>query len=574
MAGDEITRSIQIVPIRESESLVGYRMNIEIGQVSLDSSLLNARLRVDLRDDWFPDPLGYEDMFSEGLIAEILNTNYEQNHGTYVASNRTLYNIPKTGFTLRYALETSLSDRALYHGLVSFLMPFYDAHIPWNVFSHRYDYEKERSRNKYLFKPSIESWKNFVGAATSAVSSDNWLLSTDLSNYFENIELSILKQSLLQLVPKLDVDVRGKSDVRAHIDFLFSSLAKWTFSADRGLPQNRDASSFLANVYMRQVDLAMIELGYGERYFRYMDDIKIICSDEFQARLALKQLSIALRPLGLTINAKKTAIVPGTDAEQIAKCLDQQKSAVEQMDSMWRQKTRSSLFALIPQLRTRILQLVGAGEVDSREFRYCIKRLELLIRYKDLYVPKQFYAGITYAISTAVVKYPASTDQYVRYLSAAETTETELSPIVDYLLSESQSIYSWQNYRLWLLLVEKKLSTPALLERARKLVRTADSPNRAAASVFLGCCGTEDDRILVAENFRTLDSFLGQRAALLAIHELPFKPHVTTSVRPHIRPDLFGVYRALKKSKRRGAYIQPKEDLHFDSGDRDEVAYE
>jgi hypothetical protein len=43
-----------------------------------------------------------------------------------------------------------------------------------------------------------------------------------------------------------------------------------------------------------------------------MDDIKIVCPDEFTARKALKHLILELRGHGLAVNAKKTSLSPAT----------------------------------------------------------------------------------------------------------------------------------------------------------------------------------------------------------------------------------------------------------------------
>src|SRR5690348_300884 len=98
-------------------------MQIDLGSFVLSSDWLIKQLKNDLKDDWFPDPLRYADMFDEEFIARQIADNYSANHGQYVPSQRTVFNIPKANFTLRYALETSIADRALYHGLASFLVP-------------------------------------------------------------------------------------------------------------------------------------------------------------------------------------------------------------------------------------------------------------------------------------------------------------------------------------------------------------------------------------------------------------------------------------------------------------------
>ena len=209
-------------------------------------------------------------MLDSGLVVDSIATNFADHHGEYRPLERSVENIPKSNFTIRYGLESGLPDRVLYHSLVAELAPYFDPMIPWFVFSHRCD--PHRSDGRYLFRRSIPSWQDFVGTVRTEVKFDKYLLSTDVTNYFENINLEELKSIFSFLLPNIDADPGTKVVIRTKIATLFSCLESWCYQPGRGLPQNRDASSFLANVYMNSVDSKMQQLGW--RYFRYMDDIK------------------------------------------------------------------------------------------------------------------------------------------------------------------------------------------------------------------------------------------------------------------------------------------------------------
>jgi hypothetical protein len=534
-------------------------MEIDLGILQIPEGMLYRHLRSDLRDDWFPDPLGYADMIDHGVVREVISKNFEAHHGEYVPSLREIYNIPKDGFTLRYALETGLSDRALYHGLTAFIVPYVDPLIPWYVFSHRYDRNRERSRDRSLFRSGIPSWRDFTHAVQSTVSSDKWLLSTDLSNYFEHIDLTILKQDILALVAEVSANFREKSKIRAHVELLFGYLRSWSFDQRRGLPQNRDASSFLANVYMRRVDRAMNDLGYSDRYFRYMDDIKVVCHNEFEARLALKQLSLQLREIGLSINSRKTEIVPGADADRVSKCIDSSPEDVSRLDALWSTKTRQTIRQFLPLLKQTIFGLIERKEFGSRSFRYCIRRLAHMVSAADYIVPRSYYEDVTRAIISAIRSHPACSDQYIAYLEAVETRDEDMESILDFVADDGSAIYSWQNYRLWLLLARKGFTGDHAVRHARRRLKERDDATRAGATIYLGSVGGVGDRNEVAAEFRSLASFMGQRAALIAVHELPYSPVIRDLVRPYLRSDLAGVYKEMQKGSRKGKYFLPLE---------------
>lgn len=489
-------------------------------------------------------------MLKGDLIAKQISENFGINEGEYRPLERTLFNIPKPNFTLRYALETGLADRALYHGLTTLLIPLFDPLIPWNVFNNRHN--NIRPSTKETFRPGISAWQDFIGAAKSALEPSGWLLSTDVANCFEHIDLVILRKQLLSLLPQIQATASEKSNVRAHIDLLFGCLKTWCYSETRGLPQNRDASSFLANVYLQCVDVAMTGHGFRDRYFRYMDDIKIACATEFEARRALKLLILELRPLGLYLNSKKTIIAPVSDEKSIMDCFNEGSPELQQLDELWKKRSPGSITRALPRLRDLTLSLIKAGNTDSREFRFCIHRLTSLALSSDYFVAPDFFKDLTAAIIECIEKFPASADKVAQYLVAVDTTADELENIALFLQDRTKCIYNWQNYSLWTVLTAKQYSSLALAANADALVTaTDDSPSRAGATLYLGSIGSPHARENIARHFAKLRSFLGQRNALIAIQQVSYRPLIHDLVRPYVRPDLKGVYAQLQKQQER-----------------------
>ena len=497
-------------------------MTVSLGQIEFNENVVKRQLRRDLLDDWFPDPLRFEDMFDKGHIEYVLEENFRENNGKFCPSERTLLNIPKTNYTLRYGLEISLAERALYHALAMRLLPYYDLLIPWNVFSHR---ASEDPLGRYSFRRAIPAWQDFTGIVRNALSQSQVLLSTDLTNYFENINLEILKTTLIAELPNLKASPAEMSDIRLHVTFLFEFLQSWCYSEAAGLPQNRDASSFLANVYMLPVDQEMLKKNYC--YFRYMDDIKIVCPSEHDARRALKILSLELRKRHLSINGGKTKIIRISNPEEIEKCLEAVEPDLQMIDSIWRTRSLRPIKRSFPLLRNLAQRQLQRGEVASRTFRFCIKRLETLATCAEFDVPDAYFAHITPPVIDALSNFPASTDELVRYLRAAPTTEEDLGKIASLLRDESKNYYTWQSYRLWLLLVQKEFHNCDLLAHAMDVVRTQDdNATRTGATLYAGVFGSKDQRIEIAKGFSALTSFMGQRVAILAAQELHFRPHI------------------------------------------------
>ncbi|WFS09212.1 RNA-directed DNA polymerase [Methylobacterium sp. 391_Methyba4] len=541
-------------------------MPVDLGNIVLDEQVISRQLRNDFKDDWFPDPIGFEDYFEGGILSEIIKSNFDANHGQYTPSKALLLNVPKANFTLRYALETSVTDRAIYHALAAELLPLFDPCINWRVFSHRRDtrasVEERRSDTRYTFRNGVAAWSDFLGCVDANLSEDKFLLSTDLANYFENITLGKLSDELIKLVPSLECDAAKKAETRGQIKQLFEYLSDWSYGPEKGLPQNRDASSFLANIYMLPVDNAMIAAGY--EYFRYMDDIKIICASEADARKALKTLILALRPLGQSVNSGKTHIVAATDKEKMASCLGSSSPEMKRINSAWQTKSLKPITRSFIPLKNLALETLRQGRYDSREFRFCISRLETLARCVEFNVPKEFFEEITTLVIEGLSKSPVSTDQICRYLRSVDLNEVQVEEIFSHVVDPDKSIYNWKNYRIWVLLAQKSIENVCLRELARKYVaERGDDPSRAGATIYLGKMGALDDRQLIAEKFGELSSYLGQRCGLIGAQEIHFSagrsggPCIKTHVGPHLRADLKGVYKTLNRSGRYVSDLEP-----------------
>ncbi|MBO6669541.1 MAG: RNA-directed DNA polymerase [Parvibaculum sp.] len=454
-----------------------------------------------------------------------------------------------------------MSDRAIYHGLAWSLFGHFDPLIPWYVFSHRSD--PHRSGERYMFRNGVGAWRDFVGASRSALKPNTYLLSTDLANYFEHIDLEKLRQRLLELVPKCDASSGEKSAIRQHINFLLECLKTWAFEPHRGLPQNRDASSFLANIYMMPIDEAM--RGKGYEYFRYMDDVKVVCSGKDEARKALKDFILELRKVGLSVNSKKTKICAYEDREKIDECLDSPPSTLERLDTIWRRKNRTQIARTFPEIMNLALSLINEGHVESREFRFCLNRLILLANTDDFSVPDEFFDPFTDALVDTIGEFSSATKGIVDYLSVVKLKTRHVRKLQSFLCDPNRSIYTWQNYLLWLMLAESGQRTSGLMKRAKTIIRnSSDTAERAGATVYVGALGNKEDRQLVAKRFFSLESFLGQRCALVALQELPFSPWIKKYVAPFVRSDLIGCYRALRAAPVRYFCERPKASLTDD----------
>lgn len=129
----------------------------------------------------------------------------------------------------------------------------------------------------------------------------NYFLRLDISNYFDSINRSYLI-SLLE---------------KDKLDFNFIYLVKKLFTtmdlsmdvpSGFGIPQGISVSSFLAEIYLREVEKKFRTFPYNQHIicFRYVDDLFVLAADSSSLKLAKRNILFELTSVyGLTINAEK-----------------------------------------------------------------------------------------------------------------------------------------------------------------------------------------------------------------------------------------------------------------------------
>lgn len=531
----------------------------QLGLLNLNPSSLVRELRQDMKDDWFPDCLLHEDRLEEEFLVEAIEKNLANNGGQFQPTPRSTHDIPKMRFILRCSLESQIVDRAYYHALCIALQRVFDPLLANCVLSHRMNVGGH-GVGRYIFKHPIEQWRQFEGFVRDEAGSDKTVLITDISNFYENIQLGTLNEVLLDGLARSKAGHAELAVTRDLVAELQRCLGQWAFDTSKGLPQNRDASSILANAYLRPIDEAMASASY--RYYRYMDDIRIVVNNRYQARSALQALIRVLRKLGLNVNGAKTEIVePGDPGRAVRLGVpDKQLAAIDQM---WKSRSEQVIRRSLTDLKRFALRLIKEGLTQERSFRFAMKRFENLALCPDLDLGAEYFAEVIQAALHELDEQPYSSDQLARLLKASPVRPADLDFIVGFLADKTRSIYDWQNYLLWQVLVYHGHYSDEALELARhKLMEPCGLGCRAGPTLLLGAAGRSTDRDQVLVQFKGFSSPLEVRAGLIAVHDVAFHDGVNQQVKPYIQPHDEGVYRRLHQ-KFAGRYHKKLDPVPF-----------
>lgn len=264
----------------------------------VDLPLTLAHLRgQDLRNDvWVPDVLLHEDDLLDPT--DLCIEAADRIDGNTLHEPPTVVPVPKSPFFPRNAVNLSLVDRVAYHAVVLAFAPSVEAEMTDAVYSARLS-----GRRSCLLKNGRDGWLAWRRAVLDELGSDSpYMVATDITSYFDFVKHEILLPELL------DVGV----DPRL-IDALRRMLKEWAPAPNTGIPQGPDASRVLGNFYMAAVDHVMADLE-GIRYFRFMDDIRILGPSRAVVITALQRLDQECRRRGLALSTKKTELLHGSAA--------------------------------------------------------------------------------------------------------------------------------------------------------------------------------------------------------------------------------------------------------------------
>ncbi len=261
---------------------------ITIQQVLTDSNLLQAWYKV--RANKGCAGIDRETLadFESGLMSSLALLRDEVIYETYRPRPLFRIHVPKKNNPgLRTLSIPTVRDRVLQTALARVLTPLFEAEFE----ECSYAYRKGRSVNMALQR--VEQLRD---------NGYSWVVDCDISSFFDEID----HQVLLREVKKLVTD-----QAIIHLIGLWLSAlvvdGPQRFRLHKGVPQGSPISPLLANLYLDQLDEAMLDENL--RMIRFADDFLILCRKKESADKALQFTAEVLESLRLKLHEQKTRVV-------------------------------------------------------------------------------------------------------------------------------------------------------------------------------------------------------------------------------------------------------------------------
>lgn len=583
ISGSELLKSTDDtnkIEIDNDGEIIDYE-KVKIDGIEYNIWKAVKRLRNDMRDDWFQDPFNFEHLFSKRLFVDKLKS---KNFKFKPKAKAKYYTIPKSGYSTRPTVETSFIDRIMIQAYCDNLADVLDKFLDNKVYSFRIN--SGNNNETYAFHYSIEQWKKYIFQTKAVLNKDNpYLVVADITNYFEIIHLDTLKQKLEHIVQDSDINPDLKEEYFKVIEHLIKLLKFWnkdsSILSKNGIPQNRDFSSLLANVFIGEIDKEMIYKNHNKYYYRFMDDIRIVCKSKEEAIKSIYQLSISFRNVGLNLNSSKTQILnlnDPSDSEKIKEYLPESLIEIEQISSLLSSKRKQEVQKAVDLTVNLFKNTIKQRELDleekfifKRKIGFCIGRLQQFALVPFLREQIDFSEILEYTINE-LQEQPWMTSLLAKTLRVIDKSyykPEHYAIFKNLILDDRKNIYEGQTYYIWLILSSHKYKDQCIIKKALDSVNSVDQVNQAntaGAFIYLASIDwkTYYSGILDSLNQgKIAKNYFLQRHALIALKNIDTSRINSSNIVPDLKHYHQKLHENFSGGEMRELFVQPLKELKF-----------
>jgi hypothetical protein len=481
-------------------------------------NLLKRTLRFDVAADWvpkdsaddfFPDPLAFREIVESNgkFLARREHRMLQVDSLPVVNANAVKHN-----GMLREALWLHPTHRVVYLAIVRHFAHRLDAHLLKEVYSYRHDSPDDP--NRYPFANRIDRWKNFENDFRAAIVDENVgaVVITDLASYFDHISCKRLCHCIRSMLGD------SFTDADSAVLELFEKLLNLWCTHGHGIPQNYDASSFFGSLYLHPVDVELRQEGI--RFFRWLDDIRLVASDHGAAVKALHSLQLALARHRLFLASDKTEILRRGDKRLSAIVDVSDDVLISEIEEKIATAKKEKIRAAADQAFARLEFHADSKDGDDRKFRAFGNRLLDAGDFEEL--KHEIYPKFAEFVAPRISAYPSRTDYWVKFLSACG--QQQGWDVVHLHLVDKPSLFAWQRFYLWDLAINLDGPPRDSVMKTAQDILNSNEEDLVTSKVmkFIGRHGDNIQRsMLFQRHFSSQAIYPIQRAILIAIQELP-----------------------------------------------------
>ena len=486
----------------------------------LDLRLAWRRVKLDLKNSRgfvsYPYLVGWIEADLNGWLDTIAKE--LDSSGGYAPRSCVICYAPKEGWLVRPGAVLDLKDEVVYTAILGAFHEQIWAAIGWSQGSADISCQLQQSPEKPAWiRSGLRPWREFQEKSLAALENDvSDVLFTDISGFYENIDLQYLSYVLRQAEVDLDL-----------LSLLSDCLNRWAQPRAKGIPQGYTSSDILAKLYLNTVDRSLSTSGFN--YLRYNDDFRLFCPSVISARKALLDLNILLQNRGLNLHPSKTDIVESQAARRriegvIPKIQSVQNRLQQELVEI---SEDAGPYATLADIRRTASRFPNASppevleqtfqkhfslatpddNFDKTLFHYLLNRLGAA----------KSRIAVEYSLEMLALR-PEETEHVLRYIKDIDPTEKEIEYLVSFLTSED-AIYEYQCFQIVVWFFERGDFPDQLVAFCRE--RAFDQNNkpwlRAYGLAVLGEAGAPSDLEAIRDRYDEVETEIGRAQSVAAL---------------------------------------------------------
>lgn len=416
--------------------------------------------------------------------------------GDYVPGPAQTCATPKGSGLMRPGVRMSIADRVVYTAAVGSCVRHIVSATKWS--QRKIDFAPlfadEFQKRHWLLEP-FTGWDLWTTETLRrlGLAKTKYVVTADIAGYFENISLSRLKSELTRTGCPAET-----------IELITRCLLDWSSVRDSGLPQGVLASDVLAKLYMESFDKRLKDEGYT--HIRYVDDIRVFCSSEIEARRALVLVTELLRERGLVVQSAKTKIrqVDADLEREFAGAVPVIKALhLEYVEEALEAGLLSEDEASVP---ASVIDELADAEPDSMDPEVFRRAFDRFVLQEDQpngtmfrYLLRRFAKrGDDYAVTYCSLRplaAPNELPEILRYFEDLGEPKRLETPLIQLLNSRYLSMYPYSRFLILSWLTRHGSSRAPTVAAVRKQAFSLENPSyvQAAARQALGQIGDDSD---------------------------------------------------------------------------------
>ena len=424
-----------------------------------------------------------------------------------VDANRFCFS-PKSDICIRRGSVLTIQDAFFYTYIVKKLYKKIYKKVEWTQGKLDFSYKLQNLKHKNPWVPTgLTGWKDFPNKTCSLLEEKKfpYVIFLDIAACYDNINHRLLGKCLEDIT---------NSKERELVRKLMDALGIWNRDSGKGLPQGYTASDVLAKIYFEKIHKRFIDKGI--QHIRYVDDFRIFCHSEIEARKQMIEITEILSEYGFSIQTHKTELQTKEEAlKKINTSLVVIKDTIQKLkeDSPYKDISDEDLEKLMDTQNnefTKILQKTFEDNFNSKKFvdkslyHYLVDRLG---KQKSQTCKKQVLGFIKTK--------PEETKYSLIYLTNLYK-ESKLPPaLINHLVKHMKSdncFYEYQKYEILKFLYEHEVKNKQLKEFSEKIAKDKNysswvrsyaiaiwMQNNAPKQELLDMYSNESDEIIKAD---------------------------------------------------------------------------